>query len=122
MKKVRKVIVIAPIDDVDDTFRDGERSAGQSEHSLRAAVVQLLPDLLDDVVLRLEEAEPAPALRDVVDIAGHGVDELVHVVDERRDEERADGRDAEHDEQERERRREATTRGCRAAAATPRAG
>ena len=63
--------------------------------------------LLDDVVLRLEEAEPAPSLRDVVDVAGHGVDELVHVVDERRDEQRADGRDAEQDEQERDRRCEA---------------
>ena len=98
MKNVRNVIVIAPITMLTTPFVMETRSARQSEHSLRAAVVDLLPDLLDDVVFRLEEAEPAPALRDVVDVAGHGVDELVHVVDERRDEQRADGRDAEQDE------------------------
>ena len=66
-----------------------------AEQLLRAAVVDLLAHLLDDVVLRLEEAEPPLALRQVVDVAGTRVDELVHVVDERRDEERADAGDDE---------------------------
>ena len=42
------------------------------------------------MVLRFEEAETPPALRDVVDVARHRVDELVHVVDQSRKEQGAD--------------------------------
>ena len=92
MKKVRKMIVIVPRTMLTTPFVIETAAPGQPEQPLRAAVVDLLAHLLDDVVLRLEKAEPAPALRHVVDVAGHGVDELVHVVDERRDEQRADCR------------------------------
>ena len=39
-----------------------------------------------------EEAEPAAALRQVVDVPGKRLDEVVHLMDERRDEEEADAR------------------------------
>jgi hypothetical protein len=54
---------------------------------------------LHHVVLRLEEPEPPPALGQVVDIARSRIDEVVDVVDERRDERKADRRDAcEHEQ------------------------
>ena len=49
-------------------------------------VVHRGPDLLDEVVLRLEEPEATAAVRQVVHVARHGVAEVVHLVDHRRDE------------------------------------
>ena len=83
--------------DVDDALRDGERGSGEAEDPARAALVHLLAHLLDDVVLGLEEAEPAAAARQVVDVVGGLVDEGVHLVDERRDEQGSQPDDAERD-------------------------
>ena len=46
----------------------------------RAAALDRMADLLLDVVLRLEESEPASPVRDVVDVVGELVHELVHLV------------------------------------------
>src|SRR5207237_7452396 len=62
-------------DDRDHALRDGEGRGREAEDLVRAVVPQRLPDLLDDVVLRLEEAETAAALREVVHVSGDGVDE-----------------------------------------------
>ena len=59
-----------------------------------------MPDLLLDVVLRFEEAEPAAPVRDVVDVVGGLVHELVHLVDERRNEQEPD-RDEESEREQR---------------------
>jgi hypothetical protein len=71
--------------------------------------LHLLAHFLDDVVLRFQKAEAPLPFREVVDVAGHRVDELVHVVDERRDEQRADRGEPEQDEQDRDARRDAAT-------------
>ena len=60
-----------------------------------AALLDRLPGALDDVVVALEEAEPAAAARDVVDVARHGVGEVVHLAHERRHERRRDPDDEE---------------------------
>ena len=106
MKNVRKTIVTVPTTMLTTPFVTETAAPERPEQLLRAAVVDLLAHLLDDVVLRLEEAEPALALRDVVDVSRRRVDELVHVVDERRDEECAERREGEKHEQERGSRRE----------------
>ena len=54
-----------------------------------ALLVERLAHSFDDVVLALEEAERAPSLGQVLDVAGHGVGEVVDLVDERRDEQGA---------------------------------
>ena len=53
-------------------------------------------DLLDDVVLRLEEAEPPAPVGQVVDVVRQGLDEAIHLVDQPRQEGRADADD--HDD------------------------
>src|SRR4029078_8883531 len=77
-------------DEVEDALRDRDRGAREPEELPRAAVLDVLLELLDRVVLRLEEAEPPPSLHQVVDITGNGVDEVVDVVDEGGDERVAD--------------------------------
>ena len=57
---------------------------------LGTAVLELVANALGDVVLRLEEPEPPAPMRDVVDVAGQRLREAVHLVDERREEERAE--------------------------------
>ena len=47
-------------------------------------------DPLDDVVLRLQESEPPLALGEVVDVVGDLVDQVIHLIDERRDEDVGD--------------------------------
>ena len=85
-------------DDRDDALGDRERRAGKPEHLLRAAVLHLLLDLLDDVVLALEEAEPSAPVRQVVDVVRERLDEAVDLVDQLRDERRADRGD--HDDRD----------------------
>ena len=63
------MIVTVARSDRDHALRHRERRAGEAEHLRGAAVLDLRADLLDDVVLRLEEAEPPAAVRDVVDVA-----------------------------------------------------
>ena len=69
MKKVRNVIVtIATTSEI--TLFVIEIAVPVSPSTFDAPpFVDRVPDLLDDVVLRLEEAEPAAALRQVVDVA-----------------------------------------------------
>ena len=92
MKKVRKVIVmIARTSEM--TLFVIEIAAPVRPSTFEAPpLLTGVPDLLDDVVLRLQEAEPAPALGQVVDVAGQRLDEVVDLVDERRDEGEADAR------------------------------
>src|SRR5439155_23106299 len=51
---------------VDNTSCEGERGTRDAEQLRGAAFLQRLPGLVDEVVLRLEEAEPAATLRQVV--------------------------------------------------------
>ena len=76
------MIVAAMI--VSTLFVTAIAAPGEPEQTLRAALVHLLAHLLDDVVLALEEAEPAAAVRQVVHVAGQRLDEAVHLVDELR--------------------------------------
>jgi hypothetical protein len=61
-------------------------SVCQPEQAIGALSRRRAAHSLDDLVLALEEAEGAVALREVVDEAGQGVDQLRDLVDERRDE------------------------------------
>ena len=71
-----------------------------------AALRERLPHPLGDLVLALEEAEAAAAGRQVLDVARHRVDEVVHLRDERRDDRGAERRDrqdrADEDDRDRE--------------------
>ena len=62
-----------------------------------AAFVHLLANLLDDVVLRLQESEPAATVRQVVDVVRCRLDEPVHLVDQLGRERCSDRND--HDQQ-----------------------
>ena len=77
----------------DDALRDGQRSTGADRETPDAAVLDRLLHLLDDVVARLEEAEPAPPVRQVGDVGGNLVREAVNLVDERRYEQRREAGD-----------------------------
>ena len=77
----------------DDALRDGERGPRDPEHPRGAALGEGLADALGDLVLALEEAEAAAAGRQVLDVAGHGVDEVVHLRDDRRDDRGAERHD-----------------------------
>src|SRR6266480_5067348 len=96
--------------DGDYALGDVDRDARDAEDLRRPARLDRLLDPLLDVVLRLEEAEPAASVRDIVDVARELVDELVELVDEGRDDREAD-RDEERDrEQVGERGRPAAAR------------
>ena len=86
MKNVRKMIVTVATTIVITLFVTRERRAGEAEHLRGAAVLDLLAHLLDDVVLRLEEAEPPAAVRQVVDVVRQRLHEPVHLVDQLRQE------------------------------------
>ena len=86
----------------DDPLRDRDRGAGEAEQLRGATRFDGVPNPLGDVVLRLQEAEPTAAMRDVVDVAGERVREAVHLADERRDEERRQGGDRCESEQQRD--------------------
>ena len=85
-------IVTAPTTIVITPFATESATPESAEHLRRAARVDRLLDLLVEVVLRLEEAEPPAAVRDVVDVVRELVDEVVHLVDEGRHERDADRR------------------------------
>jgi hypothetical protein len=75
--------------DVDHALRESQRRPGDAEE-LDATGVQRLPGLVDKVVLGLEEPEPTAALRQVVQVVRNLPGEVVHLIDERRDEEESD--------------------------------
>src|SRR6478672_6518748 len=87
MKKVRKTIVIVAAINVMMLFVTD------------TAAPDLLTHLLDDVVLALEEPEPAAAVRQVPHVIGGRLDEAVHLVDQLRDEGRSDRDDHREHEQ-----------------------
>ena len=70
--------------------------------------MQAAPHPVHDVVLGLQEAEPPAPAGQVVDVVRDLVDELVRLVDERRDEECGDPDDPGQDDQVRRTGREAT--------------
>ena len=90
MKKVRNVIVTIATTSEITLFVIEIAAPVRPSTFVAPPRLDRVPDLLDDVVLRLQEAEPALALGQVVDVAGDGLDEVVDLVDERRDEGVAD--------------------------------
>src|SRR5512132_3490741 len=65
----------------DHTARDREAGAGHPEHATRALLVDGVLHTLDDLVLRLEEAEGAAAGREVVHDLRHVIDEAPDLLD-----------------------------------------
>ena len=122
MKNVMKTIVSVATTAVRTLFVTRERGAGADGELADAAALAPPPYALDDVVPRLEEAEPAAALRQVVDVVRHLVREAVHLVDERRDEERGEPDDDGERDEERDARREPAPLARRGAGATRRPG
>src|SRR5919109_783426 len=79
---------------IHDTPRQRERRPGETEQLRGTAFSERLARLVDEVVLRLQEPEPAAAFGEVVQVVGDLVREVVHLVDQRRDEQPADQRDS----------------------------
>ena len=71
-------------------LRDGEGRPRDAEQLRCPALTQRLSRLVDEVVLALEEPEPAAALRQVVEVVGDLVREVVHLVDQSGNEQPAD--------------------------------
>ncbi len=92
-------------DDGDDAARDTDGRARIADDPAGAALRDRLPHALDDVVVRLEEADRPAALRQVLDVVGHGIREVADLVDEDRHEGGADrgeqADDAEHRDRDR---------------------
>ena len=89
MKNVMKAIVTTATMKVRTPLRHRDRRAGEAEQPLGAAVaLDRLADPSLELVALGEAAERAPALGDVVDVAGQRVGEPARLVDERRDEQR----------------------------------
>ncbi len=76
-------------------FVSAEGGVREPEDAAGAALLDRLARPLDDVVLTLEEAEPAAPAGEIVDVAGHGVGEVVDLPHERRHERRGDPDDDE---------------------------
>ena len=91
----------------DDAVRDREARIGDAQDPAGATLLDRLPHLVDDLVVVLQEAERASAGRQVLDEVRHGRDELLDLVDERRDEERPERSEGREREQEHEHRRQA---------------
>ena len=75
-------------DEGDDTVGDGEARIRDAQNPAGSLLLDRLPHLVDDLVVVLQEAERASAGRQVLDEVRHGRDELLDLVDERRDQER----------------------------------
>ena len=67
----------------DDALRHRHRRAGESEQLRSTTVRDRVLHALGDLVLALEEAEAAAPRGQVLDVARDGVDEVVHLRDER---------------------------------------
>ena len=89
-----------PDDCGDDAAHDVEEGLAETEHPTGPLLLDRLTDAIDDLVLVLQPAERPLAGRDVVDEVGHGVREVRHLRDERRDHEEPDPR--QHEEREHE--------------------
>ena len=90
MKKVMKRTVTKPTIAVITPFVTATAVFESPNSFLAPPLWSALARLVDEVVLRLQEAEPAASRRDLVQVVRHVVREVVHLRDERRDEERAD--------------------------------
>ena len=97
MKNVRKTIVTVAAMTVMMLFVT-ETAAPESPSTFFAPpFFDLLAHLLDDVVLALEEPEPAASMGQVVHVAGSRLGEAVDLVDQLRNERRANaGNDDQH--------------------------
>ena len=91
----------------DDALGHGERRIGQAQELRRASFGQRIPHALGDLILALEEAELAAPRRQVLDVGRHGVDEVVHLRDDRRHDRRRQAGDHEDRTDERDPDREA---------------
>jgi hypothetical protein len=96
-------------DDRDDAPGHRDGYARKAKHLRRATLLDGRLDPFLDVVLRLEEAEPATPVSHVVHIVGELLDEVVDLVDECRHEEEADPDDEGEREEIRHRRSAAAT-------------
>ena len=90
----------------DDALRHRERRAGDPEQLRRTTVRDRLPHALGDVVLALEETEATSPGGQVLDVARHGVDEVVHLRDDGRNDRRANRNDCDDRADEHDRDRE----------------
>ena len=77
-------------DGVENALRQREGGVREAEDATGATLLDRLSCPLDDVVLALEEAEPAAAAGEVVDVPRNGVGEVVDLAHERRHEGRGD--------------------------------
>ena len=82
-------------DGVENALRQREGGVREAEDAAGAALLDRLACPLDDVVLALEEAEPAAPAGEVVDVAGNGVGQVVDLAHEGRHERRGDPDDDE---------------------------
>src|SRR3954454_5636918 len=88
-----------PRDERDDAARHVERRGRPAGEAAGPVSLDRLLYALDDVVLRLEEPERSAPVREVADVVRRLVDKRVDLVDERRDEQRAEPRDdRDHDQ------------------------
>ena len=80
---------------VEDALRHGESGARKAEHPSDAALLDRFSRPFDDLIVALEEAEPASTAREIVDVARHSIGEIVDLAHERRHERRGDPGDHE---------------------------
>ena len=105
-----------------NALRHRERRAREAEDVAGATLLDASRTRSTMWYVALEEAEPAAALREVVDVVGHLLSELVHLIDELRDDEPADQTDHSRHAERREGDGVATSRVCRAPGASRRPG
>ncbi len=82
MKSVRKAIVTTAITALRMLFVSAQSRVREAEHAADAALLDRLPRPFDDLVLPLEEAEPAAAAGEVVDVPRDRVGEVVDLAHE----------------------------------------
>ena len=102
MKNVMNTIVRVATTAVSTLFVTVSAAPGADGELADTAVLHRLFHSLDDVVARLEEAEPATAMGEVVHVVRHLVREAVHLVDERRDDKRGEPADGGERNEERD--------------------
>ena len=119
MNRVRNAIVTVAMTAVTTLFVTASAVPETPSSLGRPALRDRLPHPLGDLVLALEEPERAAARGQVLDVARDGVDEVVHLGDDDRDDRGAECGDREDRADEDDRDREPAP-ARRRAAATPR--